>query len=217
MYFAYKLNKQGENIQLWLIPFPFGTCVLFHASLVGQMVKCLPAVWETRVRFLGLEDPLEKEMATQSSTIAWKNPWTEEPGRTQSMGSQRVGHDWADSLSFPVVPYLFLTVASWSAYRFLRRQVRWSHIRISWRIFQFVVIHTVKGFGIVNNAEVDVFLELSCFFNDPADVANLILIPLPFLKPAWTSGTPQFTYYWSLAWRILRFTFLVFEMSAIVW
>ena len=69
---------------------------------------------------------------------------------------------------------LFLTVASWPAYRFLKRQVRWSGIPISFRIFQFVVIHTVKGFGIVNKAEVDVFLELSCFFDDPVDVSNLI-------------------------------------------
>ena len=51
--------------------------------------------------------------------------------------------------------------------------MRWSGILISLRIFQFVVIHTVKGFGIVNKAEVDVFLELPCFFNDPADVGNL--------------------------------------------
>ena len=48
---------------------------------------------------------------------------------------------------------------------------------------QFIVIHTVKGFGIVNKAEIDVFLELSCFFDDPADVGNLISVPLPFLKP----------------------------------
>ena len=54
---------------------------------------CLPAMWETQVRFLGLEDPLEKEMAIHSSTLAWKIPWTEEPDRLQSMGSQRVGHD----------------------------------------------------------------------------------------------------------------------------
>ena len=57
---------------------------------------------------------------------------------------------------------------------FLRRQVRWSGIPISFRIFQFVVIHTVNGFGIVNKAEVDVFLERSCFFYDPVDVCNLI-------------------------------------------
>ena len=61
-----------------------------------------------------------------------------------------------------------------TAYRFLRRQVRWSGIPISLRIFQFVVIHTVKGFGIVNKAEIDVFPELSCFFCDPTGVGNLI-------------------------------------------
>ena len=57
------------------------------------MVKPLPAMQETCVRFLGQEDPLEEEMATHSSTLAWKIPWMEEPGRLQSMGSQRGGHD----------------------------------------------------------------------------------------------------------------------------
>ena len=57
------------------------------------MVKHLSAMWETQVRSLNWEDPLEKEMATHSSTLAWKIPWTEEPGRLQSMGSQRVGDD----------------------------------------------------------------------------------------------------------------------------
>ena len=67
--------------------------VNIHWIMVAQMVKCLPAMWETRVQFLGQEDPLEKEMAIHSSTLAWKIPWTEEPDRLQSMGSQRVGHD----------------------------------------------------------------------------------------------------------------------------
>ena len=68
-----------------------------------------------------------------------------------------------------------LTIASWPAYRFLKRQVRWSGIPISFRYFpQFIVIHTIKGFGIVNKAEIDVFLEISSFFHDPADVGNLI-------------------------------------------
>ena len=62
-------------------------------SLVAQMVKRLSRMWETRVQSLGREDPLEKEMAIHSRTIAWKIPWTEEPGRLQSMGWQRVGHD----------------------------------------------------------------------------------------------------------------------------
>ena len=63
------------------------------ASLVAQTVKRLPAMRETQVRSLGREDPLEKEMAIYSSTLAWKIPWTEEPDRLQSMGSQRVGHN----------------------------------------------------------------------------------------------------------------------------
>ena len=100
MHFAYKLNKQGDNIQPWRTPFPI----------------------------------------------------------------------WNQS----VVPCPVLTLASWPAYKFLKRQARWSGIPISFRIFQFVVIHTVKGFGIVNKAKVDVFLELFCFFHDSADVGNLI-------------------------------------------
>ena len=61
--------------------------------MVAQRVKCLPAMWETVVQSLGQIDPLEKEMATHSGTLVWKIPWTEKPGRLQSMGSQRVGHD----------------------------------------------------------------------------------------------------------------------------
>jgi len=102
MYSAYKLNKQGDNIQLWCTPFP---------------------IWNQ-----------------------------------------------------PVVLCPVLTIASWPAYRFLRRQVRWSGIPISWRIFQFVMIYTVKVFGIINKAEVDVFLQFSCFFYDPMDVGNLTLL-----------------------------------------
>ena len=62
-------------------------------SLAAQRVKRLPATQETRVRSLGREDPLEKEMATDSSTLASRNPWMEEPGRLQSVGSLKVGHD----------------------------------------------------------------------------------------------------------------------------
>jgi len=87
-----------------------------------------------------------------------------------------------------VVPCPVLTIASWPAYRFPRRQVRWSGIPICFRIFQFFVIHTVKGFSTVNKA--DVFLELSCFFDYPTDIWSLV--PLPFLNPAWTSGSSWF-------------------------
>ena len=108
MYSAYKLNKQGDNIQPWLIPFPI----------------------------------------------------------------------WNQS----VVPCPVLTVASWPAYRFLKRQVRWSGIPISFRIFQFIVIHTVECFGIVNEAEIDGFMALSCFFDDPVDIGNLISGSSAFYK-----------------------------------
>jgi len=105
---AYKLNKQGDNIQLWLTPFP---------------------IWNQLV------------------------------------------------VSCPV-----LTVASSPAYRFLRRQISWPGTPISLRIFHSYVIHTVKDFGIVNKAEIDVSLELSCFFDDSADVGNLISDSSAFSK-----------------------------------
>ena len=60
---------------------------------MAQTVKSLPAVWETRVRSLGQEDPLEKEITTHSKILAWRIPWMEETVRLQSVGSQRVGHD----------------------------------------------------------------------------------------------------------------------------
>src|SRR5574341_1325261 len=102
-------------------------------------------------------------------------------------------------------------------YRFLKRQVRWSGIPIFFRIFQFIVIHTVKGFGIVKKAEIDVFLELSCFFDDPADVGNLISGSSAFSKTSlniWTfmvqvllkPGLENFEHY-----------LLVCKMSAIMW
>ena len=69
--------------------------------LVAQKVKNLFAMWETQVQFLGREDPLEKGMATHSSILAWRTPRTEEPGGLQSMGLQRVGHDWTNNTLLP--------------------------------------------------------------------------------------------------------------------
>ena len=88
-------------------------------------------------------------------------------------------------LNQSIVPCLVLTAASWPAYRFLKRQVRRSGIPISWRIFQFVVIHIVKGFSVVNEAEVDVFLEFLCFFYNSTMLAIWSLVLLPFLNPAY--------------------------------
>ena len=100
IYSAYKLSKQGDNIQPWCTPFPI--------------------------------------------------------------------------LNQSVVPCPVLTVASWPANRLHRRQVRWSGIPISLKIFPFVVIHTVKGFRVVNEAEVNAFLEFSCLFYHPPDIGSLI-------------------------------------------
>ena len=70
-----------------------GFTVLHYLLELAQMVKNLPGMWETQVRFLGWEDPLEKEMATHSSILAWRIPWTEKPGGLQSLGLQRVRYD----------------------------------------------------------------------------------------------------------------------------
>ena len=119
-----------------------------------------------------------------------------------------------------VVPCPVRTVASWPAYRFLKRQVRWSSIPISFRIFQFVVIHTAKGFGIVNKAKVDVFLELFCFFHDSADVGNLISGSSAFSKSSldiWKfmvhillkPGLENFEHYFASEWDVCN--------CAVVW
>ena len=93
---TFTLVKAEDNVHLLL-----HTIITFHVpSLVAQMVKCLPAMWETQVWSLGQEDSLEKAIATHSSTLSWKIPWTEEPGRLQAMGLQRVRHDWVNSLTF---------------------------------------------------------------------------------------------------------------------
>ena len=79
-------------------------------SLVPQMIKRLPTIWETRVQSLGQEDLLEKEMATRSSILAWKIPWTEEPYRLQSMGSQRVGQQGWVAILYDILGYLDMDI-----------------------------------------------------------------------------------------------------------
>ena len=91
--FSFSISPSSEYSRL----ISFRIDIVRFASLVAQMVKCLPAMRETRVRCLSWENPLEKEMATHSSILAWKISWME-PGRLQSTGSQRVSRDWAISL-----------------------------------------------------------------------------------------------------------------------
>ena len=86
-------NSETPSLKPWDLSALIPLCRGQRPSLVAQTVKRLPTMRETRVRSLGWQDLLEKEMATHSSILAWRIPWTEEPGGLQSMESQRVGHD----------------------------------------------------------------------------------------------------------------------------
>ena len=119
---------------------------------------------------------------------------------------------WNQSVVLCLVP----TVASWPAYRFLRRQVRWSGIPLSLRIFHRLLWSTVKGFSIISEAEVFVFLKLSCFFCYPTDIGNLSSGFSAFSKSSLYIWKFSFHVCWSLAWRFLSITLLACEMSAIV-
>ena len=110
-----------------------------------------------------------------------------------------------------IVPRPVLTVASWPAYRFLKRQVRWSGIPILKNFPQFLVIHTVKRIGVVHKQEVDIFLELSCFLNDPMDVGILISGTSAFSKSSLNTwkftvhvllkpGLKRFEHYFASLW-----------------
>ena len=109
------------------------------------------------------------------------------------------------------------SVSSWPTYKFLRKQVKVVWYSCLFKNFpEFVVIHTVKSFIIVNEAEADIFLEFPCFSYDPVDVGNLVFGSPAFSNPACTSGSFQFMYCGSLAWRIFSITLLACEVNAIV-
>ena len=194
---------------------------------------------QTWVWSLGREDPLEKEMATHSSTLPWRIPRTEEPGGLQSMGSQRVRHNWGDwahkhstnrlykqscniqtcctlfpILNQSIVSCLVLAVASWSAYRFLNRNVRWSGILISKNFSRFAVIHGQQPS--CSQWSRSRFFGIHLFFS-MTQLTLAIWSLVPFLNPACTTGSSLVTYSWNLAWRFLSITLIACEMTTIVW
>ena len=138
------------------------------------------------------------EMAPHSSTLAWKIPWTEEPGRLQSMGLQRVGHDWATSLSlFTFMPWR----RKWQPTpAFLPGESQGRGSLVGCRLWG----HTESDTTEVMQQQQQWMLTI------------WFLVSLPFLNPAWIPGSSWFIYCWSLAWRILSITLLACEMSAIV-
>ena len=98
--FKFILNSRSWTYDTWIHTDGVSSMAnnnLLWASLIAQLIKNLPSMQETWVPFLGWEDPLEKEMATHSSILAWKIPWTEEPGGLQSMGLQRVRRSWTSA------------------------------------------------------------------------------------------------------------------------
>ena len=119
-------------------------------------------------------------------------------------------------LNQSIVPCPVLTVAPCPAYRFLRRQIRQPGIHLFKNFSQFVVIHRVKGFSVINEAEFFFFYSLA-FSMIQWMLAIWSLVPLLFPNSAWTSRHSWFMYCWSLAWRILSVTLLVWEMSTNVW
>ena len=128
------LKRTGKQL---LLDLNVRKSVLLRTSLVAQTVKRLPIMRETWVRSLGQEDPLEKEMAAHSSILAWKIPWTEEPGRLQSMGSQRVRHNWATSLTHSrtliIDPVSLFALATGKHRNILQPNFSY-HVEILWHI-----------------------------------------------------------------------------------
>ena len=194
MYSAYKLSKQGDNIQ---------PCHATAAAAAKSPQSC-PTLCDPRdgsplgSPVPGILQARTLEWVAISFPNSWKwnvkvkslsrvrllaTPWTAAYQAPSSMGFSRQQY-WS-GVPLPchtpfsiwnqsVVPSLVLTVASWPTYRFFRRQVRWCAFHLFKNFPQFLVIHTVKCFSIINDAEVDVFLGLFCLFHDLANVGNLI-------------------------------------------
>ena len=107
-----------EILEWVAISFSRGSSQSRDWTQVAQRLKHLPPMWESWVQSLGWEDPLEKEMATYSSILAWRIPWTEKLGRLQSTGSQRVRHDWVTSLLDHLIHQGSPRILEWVAYPF---------------------------------------------------------------------------------------------------
>ena len=186
--------------------------MLFSSSLLSAIRVVSSAHLKLLIFLLAIFIP-----ACESSSLAFCMMYSTYKLNKQGDNTQ----SWRTSLSIlnhSIVPYPVLTVAFWPAYLLSQeagKVVWYSHLFKNFP--QFVVIYRVKGFSIVNEAELDIFLEFSCFFYDPPDVGDLISGSSPFLNPACTSGSSQFTYCWSLTWRILSMTLLAFEMNVILW
>ena len=146
-----------------------------------------------------------------------ENPTDRGAWQATVYGVARVGHDWATKhththCSMSGSNCCFLTCMQISQKE--GKVIWYSHLFKKFP--QFVVIHTVKGFSVVNKAEVNVFWNYPAFAMIQRMLVIWSLVPLPFLNPVWTSGSSQFTYCWSLAWRILSITLLACEMSTTV-
>ena len=113
------------------------------ASLMAHMVKNLPAMWETWVRALAWEDPLKKGMATHSSILAWRIPWTEEPGRLQSMGSQRVRHK-RQIFTFTFSQALLGTQKDCQKAQFRKKEIIFKIVIGIWLLYNVMLVSAVQ-------------------------------------------------------------------------
>ena len=168
---------------LVLLWYSYATSFYPSISPVAQAVKRLPAMQETWVQSLGQEDPLEKDMATHSSILAWRIPWTEEPARLQSMRSQKIRHDWMTSLHF-TSPYIrhffnckwnlmtpchllkplieFLLTQSTDPNRNSKVCIVWPHLTIP---TPFCVTFHIVTHTLLTLALLQVFIDNTCLFS----------------------------------------------------
>ena len=170
-----------------------------------QTVKSLPAVRETQVRSLCQEDPLEKEMAAHSSTLAWRTLWTEEPGRLRSMGSQRVGHDWATSLSLSFNTKEKVKTKQKKSKETLQKHKGWKGISLA-PPSAHVKIQVPCAFPLSSSSNPsNLWKEKE--MPDPVSIISPSPSLLPFFdgQEGWAESQ-NYCWYWGEVWLILKFS-----------
>ena len=175
-------------------------------SLAAQRLKCLPGMRETPVRSLSWEDSLEKEMSTHSSNLAWRIPWREDPGRLQSMGLQRVGHDWMTSLHYAVskIPSVINMSMGRAKQRLMTQRLKQQKRQIQYGVRDAELLQTrgkkgIQGLqgsgGLSTEKPCRILLGFNFFAisASPCDIWHLHIIHLNLksFKPFWMNFGPK--------------------------